>query len=163
MCSSSAPTERNLWIDQFQCNHWYKKKGQRISNTTVDKCTGRVKNMGRVAGGMRRNTSLQHQGSDPTLFPWILYDQSACVMMRGDNIVGFVLLNSGNQEVPQGNNPVSKPKHLTQVTVLIESSPSLGFPEMLTVISEQNKTMTSEGKRRRKKRTCSQLRDSVID
>ena len=66
--------------------------------------------------------SLQHQGENPTPFPWTLQHQSLHVMMRADNALGFVLLNGINQEVPQGNKLVSKPKHLTQVKVLIDSS-----------------------------------------
>lgn len=48
--------------------------------------------------------------------------KSPCYDACTDNVLGFILLNGSNQEVPRGNKLVSKAKHLTQVTVLIESS-----------------------------------------
>ena len=100
------------------------------------------------------------------MFPWTLEDQSLRVVMRADSALGVVLLNGSNQEVPQGNNRVSREKHLTQVTAVIESSHrsyrrvSLRCYPPPTVISEQNKRMTSVRKERRKRKMCSQLHDS---
>lgn len=109
------------------------------------------------------NKTKKHLIQHPTLFPWILQDQSLRVMMHADNRLGFVLLNGRNQEVPRGNELVSRPKHLTQVspnwikpTVPIDGVSLRCYPPP-TVISERNKGMISVRKQRRTEKTCSQL------